>query len=127
MADMPRGSRLLYSGDGLLPLVVCANVYLMPGIPRLFEAKLGALRQEMKGRRPNLRSIYLSSDESLIAPLLSQVAGEFSDVKIGSYPRFDDQDHRVWVTVEAAAGGAVDSAIDRLLELLSDDDIVRLD
>jgi FAD synthetase len=127
MADMPRGSRLLYSGDGLLPLVVCGNVYLMPGIPRLFEAKLGALRQEMKGRRPNLRSIYLSSDESRIAPLLSQVAGEFAEVKIGSYPRFDEQDHRVWITIEAQAFEAVNSAVDRLLELLSDDDIVRVE
>ena len=38
MADMPEGSRLLYGDDGLLPLVVFRNIYLIPGVPRLFEA-----------------------------------------------------------------------------------------
>jgi molybdopterin-biosynthesis enzyme MoeA-like protein len=127
MAEMPVGSKLLYSGDALLPLVVCRNVYLMPGIPRLFEAKLGALRDELEGDRLALRSIYLSSDESRIAPLLGQVADEIADVKIGSYPRFEDEDHRVWVTVEAAATQMVDTAIDRLLELLPADDVVRVE
>jgi len=127
MAEMPDGARLLYSGDGLLPLVVQHNVYLMPGIPRLFEAKLGALRSELEGRPPILRSIYLRSDESAIAPLLSQAAEECSEVKIGSYPRFDAEDHRVWVTVEGAASDAVNSAIERLLELLPDGEVVRVD
>jgi len=127
MADMPEGSRLLYGGDGLLPLVVFRNVYLMPGVPRLFEAKLGALHGEMTGRRPTLRSVYLNSDESRVAPLLGQVADEFTDVKIGSYPRFEDEDHRVWVTVESIACDAVDAVIDRLLDLLPGDEVVRVD
>ena len=127
MADMPEGSRLLYGDDGLLPLVVFRNVYLFPGVPRLFEAKLGALRGELDGRPPTLRSIYLSSDESRVAPLLGQVADEFGEVKIGSYPRFDAEDHRVWVTVEAPACHAVDAAVDRLLELLPDGEVVRVD
>jgi len=127
MADMPEGSRLLYGDDGLLPLVVFRNIYLIPGVPRLFEAKIGALRGEMAGRRPTLRSVYLSSDESSVAPLLGQVADEFEEVKIGSYPRFEDEDHRVWVTVEAMNCGKVDAAVDRLLELLPDDDVVRVE
>ncbi len=127
MADMPEGSRLLYGDDGLLPLVVFRNIYLIPGVPRLFKAKIGALRGEMSGRRPTLRSVYLSSDESSVAPLLGQVANEFKAIKIGSYPRFEDEDHRVWVTVEAMDCGAVDTAVNRLLELLPDDDVVRVE
>ena len=71
-------------------------------MPRLFAAKLNALRAELKGDPPRLRHLYLTSDESSIAPLLGQVDQEFPAVKIGSYPRFEAGDHRLWITVEAA-------------------------
>ena len=87
MAEMPEGSRLLYSSDGLIPLVVFRNIYILPGIPRLFQAKLGALRAEIGGPPPIMGSVYLRSDESVIAPILGRAAEEFRTVKIGSYPR----------------------------------------
>ncbi len=127
MAEMPEGSRLLYSSDGLLPLVVCRNVYLLPGVPRLFAAKLRALRNELTGTPPTVRHLYLSSDESRIAPLLSRVDEEFPAVKIGSYPRFERGDHRVWITVEATAAADVERAVTRLLELLPPEDVVRIE
>ncbi len=127
MAEMPEGSRLLYSGDGLIPLVVFQNVYMLPGVPRLFGAKLAALRVEMGGRPPTVGSIYLRSDESAIAPLLGRAADEFRAVKIGSYPRSEDEDHRVWITVEADGPATVTAAIKRLLELLPEEDVVRVD
>jgi len=127
MAEIPEGSRLLYSGDGLIPLVVCRNVFMLPGIPRLFEAKLAALRAEMGGRPPTVRSVYLRSDESQIAPLLGRAADEFRSVKIGSYPRSEGEDHRVWITVEADDAATVNAAVERLLELLPEEDVVRVD
>jgi molybdenum cofactor synthesis domain-containing protein len=127
MAEMPEGSRLLYSGDGLIPLVVFQNIYILPGIPRLFRAKLGALRSELEGHPATVRSVYLRSDESQIASLLGQAAEEFRSVKIGSYPRSEDEDHRLWITVEAADLPTVKAAVERILELLPDDDVVRVD
>jgi molybdenum cofactor synthesis domain-containing protein len=127
MADMPDGARLLYTSDGLLPLVVFHNVYLLPGVPRLFAAKLNALRAELEGEPLRLSQLYLNSDESSIAPLLSRVDQEFPAVKIGSYPKFEAGDHRVWVTVEAAASSDVDSAVRRLLELIPADQVVRVE
>jgi molybdenum cofactor synthesis domain-containing protein len=125
MAEMPEGSRLLFSSDGLLPLVVFRNVYLLPGVPRLFASKISALRSELDGEPPELRHLYLNSDESGVAPLLSQVDEEFPAVKIGSYPRLEAPDHRLWVTVEAASRELVDAAVERLLELLPDEEVVR--
>jgi molybdenum cofactor synthesis domain-containing protein len=127
MAEMPDGSRLLYSGDGLIPLVVFRNVYILPGIPRLFQAKLGALRSELEGQPTTVRSVYLRSDESQIAALLGQAAEEFRAVKIGSYPRSEDEDHRLWITVEAGDLATVRAAVERILELLPDGDVVRVD
>ena len=127
MADVPAGSRLLYGGDGLMPLVVYRNVYLLPGVPRLFEAKLPAFRLELTGECLQLGSLYLRSDESSIASILRQVDGEFEDVKIGSYPRLETDEFRIWVTVEATNGGIIEQAIARLVALLPPDEVVRVE
>lgn len=118
MADMPTGSRLVYGSDGMLPLVACHNVFLLPGIPRLFRGKLASLRALLTGVRPLIHQLWLRSDESRVAPLLSAVDDEFPGVKIGSYPRFGDSDRRVWVTLEGRDRDELDRALARLLMLL---------
>lgn len=127
MADVPEGARLIHGDDGLLPVVVFRNVYLLPGVPRLFEVKLDALRAELSGQRPQLRSLYLRCDESRIAPQLAEVDSEFPEVAIGSYPQVEAADHRIWVTVEALDGDVLDRAVARLLELLPAEVVVRVE
>jgi molybdenum cofactor synthesis domain-containing protein len=127
MAEVPEGARLARGGAGLLPVVVFRNIYLLPGIPRLFEAELDALRAELSGRRPHMSSLYLHCDESRIAPLLGQVDGEFPEVAIGSYPQLEAEDYRIWVTVEAEERDAVELAVTRLLALLPADAVVRVE
>jgi molybdenum cofactor synthesis domain-containing protein len=128
MAEMPEGSRLFYGDDGLLPLVVFENVYLFPGVPRLFAAKLPSLRAELSGTPKTVNGVYLNSDESRIAPLVGQVANECATVKIGSYPRFGEgRDHRLWISLEGVDAAAVSAATDRLLDLLKDEEIVRVE
>jgi molybdenum cofactor synthesis domain-containing protein len=127
MADIPAGSRLVYSNDGLIPLVVFRNVYIFPGVPRLFAAKVTALRGELAGSPKHLASLYLSSDESAIADRLSAVDSACPEVKIGSYPRSEGEDHRVWITFESADPTAVDHAVNRLLEVLDENEIVRVE
>ncbi len=128
MADVPEGSRLFHGDDGLLPLVVCENVYLFPGVPRLFAAKLPSLRRELSGTPKVVHGVFLNSDESRIAPLLAQVAEECTEVKIGSYPRFGEKvDHRLWISIESVDVECVKTATDRLLDLLDDEEVVRVE
>jgi len=127
MAEVPEGARLARGGAGLLPVVVFRNIYLLPGIPRLFEAELDALRAELRGRRLQMSSLYLHCDESRIAPLLAQVDGEFPEVAIGSYPQLEAEDYRIWVTVEAEDRDPVECAVTRLLALLPADAVVRVE
>jgi len=127
MADVPEGARLIHGDDGLLPLLVFRNIYLLPGVPRLFEVKLDALRAELRGQRPQMTSLYLRCDESRIAPLLGQVASEFPAVAIGSYPQLEAADYRIWVTVEAEEPDAVALAVARLLAVLPAKVVVRVE
>jgi hypothetical protein len=62
-----------------------------------------------------------------VAPLLSRADDEYPDVKIGSYPRLEAPDHRLWITVEATTSEEVEAATTRLLELIPGDDVVRVE
>ena len=127
IGEVPEGSRLIYSSDGLIPLVVFRNVYIFPGIPRLFKAKIVALREVLAGS-PHFRSnLYLSPDESAVADRLTAVDAACPDVKIGSYPRSEGEDHRVWITFESADPDALNAAVDQLLAVLDDKEVVRID
>ncbi len=127
MADIPAGSRLVYSNDGLIPMVAFNNVYIFPGIPRLFAAKIAALRGEFEGSRKHLANLYLNSDESAIADRLTAVDGACPEVKIGSYPRSEGEDHRVWITFESISADAANAALDQLLEVLDEAEVVRVE
>jgi len=127
IGEVPEGSRLIYSNDGLIPLVEFKNVYIFPGIPRLFKAKIVALRDVLEGS-PHYRScLYLSPDESAVADRLTAVDAACPEVKIGSYPRSEGEDHRVWVTFESSDPAELDAAVDRMLEVLDEDEVVRIE
>ncbi len=116
LADVPEGARLLAGDDALLPLVAMRNVYLMPGVPALFERKLATLRRELGGGTPPiLETLTLHAEETVVAAALSAVAAACPQVSIGSYPQ-----HRrtVWVTFEGSDLQQVSQARRRLTELL---------
>ncbi len=127
MADVPEGSRLVFSSDAMLPIVVCRNVYLLPGVPRLFERKLEVLRRVLVGRPMILGSVYLAVDESDVADALAEVDRTHGDVKIGSYPQPRDADHRVWITVEGPDREIVAAAMRDLTAALPTGVVVRTD
>jgi molybdenum cofactor synthesis domain-containing protein len=127
LAEVPEGAELLESDDGMLPVVTLENVFILPGIPQIFEAKLLRVRQVLSGQVAVLHSIYLNTDESSIAEVLTRVDRELAEIKIGSYPRIGDPDHRVRVTVESTSAEAAERGLQRLLELLPADRIVRVE
>ena len=127
IGEVPEGSRLIYSNDGLIPLVEFKNVYIFPGIPRLFKAKIVALRDVLVGSARYRSCLYLSPDESAVADRLTAVDAACPEVKIGSYPRSEGEDHRVWVTFESSDPAELDAAVDRMLEVLDEDEVVRIE
>jgi molybdenum cofactor synthesis domain-containing protein len=125
LADLPTGATLLDSGDGLLPVVTFHNLFILPGVPQIFAAKMELIKPLLQGRQRVLQSIYLDTDETSIAAQINEVVEAFPEVDIGSYPRLDDPSERVRITVEAAEAAAVERAVARLLELLPASRVVR--
>jgi molybdenum cofactor synthesis domain-containing protein len=123
MADVPEGTRLL--GDPSFPTLVVENVAMLPGVPRFFRFQFEGIAQALASPPFRLACVYLTAEEDDVAPLLDGVARAHPAVEIGSYPRFDDADHRVKVTVEAKDAARVSAALAALLAVLPPRAIVR--
>lgn len=112
MADVVEGTELHPGLDARWPTMVLGNVYVLPGVPQIFEYKLRGLLERLRGDDAPfvLRRVYCSGDEGEIKSFIDDVVERFPDVSVGSYPRFDDPDHRVQVTFDGRDESRVDAA-----------------
>jgi FAD synthetase len=125
MAEVPEGALLNEAGDIRFPTVQIENVYVLPGIPQLFEAKLNALKPRFATDPYFMRAIYTLAHEGAIAEHLNACMREFPLLMLGSYPRIGDSEYRVKLTLESKDQGYLDRAFRRLLELLPADAVVK--
>jgi molybdopterin-biosynthesis enzyme MoeA-like protein len=123
MADVPEGTRLL--GGEPWPTLVVANVVMLPGVPQFFRFQFERIASRLEAPPFRLASVFLSVGEGEIAAALDHVARAHPAVEIGSYPRFDDADHRVKVTLEAKDAARVGEALAVLLAALPPGSVVR--
>jgi FAD synthetase len=100
LADVPDGAELVYGRDATWPVVCFRNVYILPGVPALFKRKFLDISERFRAEVVTLAKVYVAADEGTIAPSLDAVVAAFPDVKLGSYPRFDERDFRVMLTLE---------------------------
>jgi molybdenum cofactor synthesis domain-containing protein len=126
LADAPEGAELLWREGIWLPVLSCAGVFMLPGVPQLFRIQLESVLERQEGKPIQLRVLYLGARETAIAQVLDRVAADNPDVAIGSYPNFDDAiDHRVKITVEHAQAELVHRVLERLRRELPAGAILR--
>lgn len=123
MADVPEGTRL--AGDPGYPILAVENVIMLPGVPRFFQAQLERFTADLVEPPFQLAEVFVAVGEDQLAPLLDRLAAEHAAVEIGSYPRFDDADHRVKITLESKDRAAVEAALRALLSRLPVGSLVR--
>ncbi|HUO05241.1 MAG TPA: competence/damage-inducible protein A [Candidatus Binataceae bacterium] len=127
MAEVPEGAMLHASGDMRFPTVQIENVYMLPGIPQLFEPKLAALLPRFTADPYFIRTIYTSAGEGAIAEHLNDCVRQFPELMLGSYPRIGDPEYRVKLTLESKDSGYLDRAFRHLMGLLPADTIVKIE
>ncbi len=123
MADVPEGTRLL--GDAEFPTLIAENVVMLPGVPQFFRLQFERIAPLLSAPPFRLASVFLGVGEGQIASVLDRIAREHPAVEIGSYPRFDDADHRVKVTIEAKDAARVAAALAALLVALPEGAVLR--
>ncbi|EYF02000.1 competence/damage-inducible protein A [Chondromyces apiculatus] len=128
MARIPEGARLV-SGESLVwPVVVMQNVWVLPGVPEIFQAKQPFIRAELTGGTPFVSFAVLTTlDEGQLKPMLDRVVDEHRDVAIGSYPRWSDPEYRTRLTFDGILEDQVRAARDAFAQSLPAGTIVRLE
>jgi len=125
MAAVPEGAVLNASSDLRFPTVQLENVYILPGIPQIFESKLTALLGRFATDPYHMRTIYTSATEGAIAEYLNQCLARYPDLLLGSYPRIGDPDYRVKLTLESKDRDYLERAFAHLMSLLPGEVVVR--
>ena len=125
MADAPQGSELIYAATTAWPVLVTENVYILPGVPKIFCAKFAAIRERFRAAPYHTAAIITREDEFDLAGRLNQVAAMSPGVAIGSYPSFESGNYHVKITIEANEDETFKRARDLLLRLLNPALIVR--
>ena len=127
MALIPEGAEVLDVGGLWFPVVVVNNVHIFPGIPELFEKKFDSIRDRFAGVPFLLRKIYVRENESDIADALNTLLKEFPQLILGSYPRINEVDYRVLLTLESRDSDYVNRATDTLVSRLPADAIHKIE
>jgi molybdenum cofactor synthesis domain-containing protein len=116
MANMPEGAEMIRSSDAPWPTVVIENVFVLPGVPEIFELKFTDLRKRLdRGQGFHSEAVYTLSGEGEIASLLERIAKDFPGVMVGSYIKWKAEDYRTKVTFDGNDPDKVARAADTLI------------
>ncbi len=121
LALVPKGARLLSKAESLWPATVIENVWILPGIPEVFQKKLPIVEEHLGGDLPFLsRAVYTKLDEADLAPMLNEVVRNHPTVDVGSYPTWADKKYSTKLTFDGKDGEAISRAVDEFVALLPD-------
>jgi molybdenum cofactor synthesis domain-containing protein len=128
MALVPSGAELLSTADVKWPTPKIGNVFILPGVPEIFRAKLDVVRAHVSGRRKfSSKAIFLRLDEADLTQALDQVVAAHPEVEIGSYPKWFEPRYKTKVTFDGRDERAVESAFSDFVGRFAEEFIVRVD
>jgi molybdenum cofactor synthesis domain-containing protein len=120
MARMPRGAAHIPNKISVAPGFCVENVYVMAGVPSVFEAMLDEVLPSLKtGVRLKSVSIHCPFGEGIIGTPLGAIQKAHPDTIIGSYPKMVDGGYMVDLIVRARDEQKMEAAADAIRDMLS--------
>ena len=121
LANVPEGAEQLYIDGSRWPLTVFRNVWILLGVPEVFQMKLDIIAEHLKGDVPFVsRAVFTKLDEARLKPILDSTVAEHPNVDIGSYPRWQDPTYETKVTFDGKDRDAVERAFEDFQRKLPD-------
>jgi molybdopterin-biosynthesis enzyme MoeA-like protein len=118
MARIPQGATLIDNPVSGAPGFRIGNVYVMAGVPNIFQAMVASVLPTLTGGAPLLsQSLRVNRAEGEIAGPLRDLAAEFDDLSFGSYPFVRDGAYGANIVVRGKDGARLDAAMVRLQAL----------
>lgn len=119
LALLPEGATLLTSPGLAWPVVVVGPVWLLPGVPEFYRAKMETISNHLIGPSPFFtRALHLSADELTIKSALDQVVAAYPGVMIGSYPKWLHPVFKTRITLDSRDQNLLGSAFSALEDLV---------
>jgi molybdenum cofactor synthesis domain-containing protein len=118
LATLPVGAVLHGGSADAVPVVQVRNVFVFPGVPKLFQRKLEHIAPLLSGVPVSSARLRVEGGEVGIAAALSSCAARWPEVAIGSYPRYDAGEY-VLVTFDSRDPDALGAAFAALAEALA--------
>ncbi|WP_377299371.1 competence/damage-inducible protein A [Rhizobium sp. SGZ-381] len=126
MARMPRGARHIANPVSTAPGFIVENVYVMAGVPQVFQAMIDNILPELQtGAKMLTRSLACPYGEGDIGTLLGAIQKAHPDTSIGSYPKYDGQRFSTELVVRARDAAVLDSASEAISAMIRDLDTAR--
>jgi FAD synthetase len=101
MADLPDGTVLWREDEKRFPVLVCRKVLIFPGVPSYLRNKFNDIAHRLSGVLIETRRLKTFQSESKIAACLREAANRWTSVKIGSYPRLEEDPSYVIITMDS--------------------------
>lgn len=115
-ARAPEGAALLSAEGNVWPLLQAGRVFMFPGVPSAFRRKLPLFVAKLPQlRQLSLVELYFSADETKLVRALDATVQQYADVRMGSYPVWDDPAYRTRLTFEHLSSDRAEEAAESLL------------
>ncbi len=119
MADIPKGAVLIPNPVSGAPGFTMENVYVMAGVPAIFQAMFSGIKHHLAGGPPILSSSTTAFiAESMIAIALGNLQTDYSTLEIGSYPFTRDGTIGTRLVITGTDSEALNQATEKLHLLL---------
>lgn len=125
MAMLPEGAEVIEHEENRFPTVAVKNVYIFPGIPSFLRLRFSLVKERFRSRPYHSRKVFIKEEECFFADVLVRVSEKHPEVSIGSYPKVDEPDYKVVVTLESTDINALDAAFGDLMGGIEEDVILR--
>jgi molybdenum cofactor synthesis domain-containing protein len=89
MARMPEGATLIENPVTGAPGFRIGNVYALAGVPRIMQAMLNNLLEDLEAGQPIIsNTVSCNLSESVVSPELKELQDKYGDVDFASYPHY---------------------------------------
>ncbi|MDU8927632.1 molybdopterin-binding protein [Alisedimentitalea sp. MJ-SS2] len=121
MARIPDGASLIDNPVSAAPGFKLENVHVMAGVPTIFQAMVASVLPTLTGGAPLLsQTLRINRGEGDIAGPLADLASEFSDLSIGSYPFSQGGIFGAHIVIRGHDGAMLDAAMTKLSAMFSE-------
>ena len=123
MARIPDGATLIENPVSTAPGFTVENVHVMAGVPSVFQAMVASVLPHLTGGQPLVsQSLRVERGEGEIAGPLGDLATEYDDLSMGSYPFQQNGIYGANIVIRGQDAARVNAAMAKLARIFQNGD-----